>query len=171
MVEAPLRVAVDATPLLHTLTGVGVFTEALLAGIGRRPEIDATAFPVSLRGRTGLRDVVPDGVAVRSPPLPAVAVPRGLATLRTSPRSTFAIGRHDVVHGPNFVVPPSRAARVMTVHDLTAAPVPRAVRTRRRSPTPTSSGARPTRAPGCTPTAKRSGPRWSMSWDSTLTGW
>ena len=30
-------------------------------------------------------------------------------------------GPVDVVHGPNFVVPPSRrAARVVTVHDLTA---------------------------------------------------
>jgi hypothetical protein len=30
-------------------------------------------------------------------------------------------GPVDVVHGPNFVVPPARrAARVVTVHDLTA---------------------------------------------------
>ncbi len=29
------------------------------------------------------------------------------------------IGRHDVVWGPNFVVPPTRAAEVVTVHDLT----------------------------------------------------
>ena len=40
----------------------------------------------------------------------------------------MVLGRHDVVHGPNFVVPPSRAARVATVHDLTAVRYPELVR-------------------------------------------
>ena len=36
------------------------------------------------------------------------------------------IGRHDVVWGPNFVCPPTRAAELVTVHDLTAGALPRA---------------------------------------------
>jgi glycosyltransferase involved in cell wall biosynthesis len=35
------------------------------------------------------------------------------------PRIERWTGPIDVVHGPNFVVPPARAARVVTVHDLT----------------------------------------------------
>ena len=38
----------------------------------------------------------------------------------SGPPVEWFIGRHDVVHGSNFVVPPTaRAARVVTVHDLT----------------------------------------------------
>ena len=46
---------------------------------------------------------------------------RGWSTRRTSRRSTGSSGSVDVVHGTNFVVPPTRrAGRVVTVHDLTA---------------------------------------------------
>lgn len=115
---APIRVAVDATPLLSTRTGVGVFTAALLEGLAGRTDVQATAFPVSVRGRAELRDAVPTGVRVVAPPLPATLIRK--AWLRYGrPRIDLAIGRHDIVHGPNFVVPPSRATRVMTVHDLT----------------------------------------------------
>lgn len=113
-----MRVAVDATPMLDTRTGVGNFTAALLAGLGARDQFEVTAFPVSLRGRGALAEVVPPGVRVVAPPLPAVVL-RGAWRHFGRPRIDRAIGRHDVIHGPNFVVPPSRAARVMTVHDLT----------------------------------------------------
>jgi glycosyltransferase involved in cell wall biosynthesis len=114
----PLRVAVDATPLLGARTGVGVFTDALLRGLGRRDDLAVTAFPVSISGRSRLRDVAPPGVAVRTPPLPARALHASWRR-RSSPRIDRLVGRPDVVHGPNFVVPPARAARVATVHDLT----------------------------------------------------
>lgn len=113
-----MRVAVDATPMLDTRTGVGYFTEALLRGLAGRDDVDITAFPVSLRGRAGLDGLVPPGVRVVSPPLPA-RVLRASWRRFGRPRIDRAIGRHDVVHGPNFVVPPSGAVRVMTVHDLT----------------------------------------------------
>lgn len=113
-----MRIAIDATSLLDTRTGVGNFTAGLLAGLGARPDLVVTAFPVSLRGRSALSQAVPAGVEVVVPLLPARA-------LRTAwrrfdwPPVDAAIGRHDVVHGPNFVVPPTRAVRVVTVHDLT----------------------------------------------------
>ncbi len=114
----PLRAAVDATPLLGARTGVGVFTHALLRGLGRHPDVEATAFPVSISGRSRLRELVPAGVSVRTPPLPARALHRRWQHHGT-PRIDRLVGRPDLVHGPNFVVPPSRAARVATVHDLT----------------------------------------------------
>jgi len=116
--EEPLRVAVDATPLLGARTGVGVFTHELLRGLGARPDVDVTAFPVSIAGRADLPGLLPPGVSARTPPLPAR--PLHAAWQRTSrPRLDAVLGRPDVVHGPNFVVPPARAARVATVHDLT----------------------------------------------------
>jgi len=116
--EEPLRVAVDATPLLGARTGVGIFTHALLRGLGARDDVDVVAFPVSIAGRGDLPGLLPPGVAARTPPLPAR--PLHAAWQRTSqPRLDLLLGRPDVVHGPNFVVPPARAARVATVHDLT----------------------------------------------------
>lgn len=118
-----MRIAVDATSLLDVRTGVGRFTDAVTRGLADRVDVELTLFPVSLRGRSRLRAMAPPGAATVAPPLPARA-------LRTAwrrwgrPRIDPAIGRHDVVHGPNFVVPPSRAARVATVHDLTCVRFP-----------------------------------------------
>ena len=121
--QRPLRIAVDATPLLDVRTGVGNFTAALLTDLGQRPGIDATAFPISLRGFRSMRDAAPPGVRVRSGPLPSKHV-REAWRRWDRPRIDAIIGRQDVVHGPNFVVPPSRAARLATVHDLTAVRFP-----------------------------------------------
>lgn len=113
-----MHIAIDATSLLDTRTGVGNFTAALLGGLARRDDITVTAFPVTVRGRRGLAAAVPDGVEVVTPALPARVLRAGWRRF-DRPRLDAFIGRHDLVHGPNFVVPPTRAARVATVHDLT----------------------------------------------------
>lgn len=115
-----MRVAVDATCLYDPLTGVGRFTSELLRGVGLREELEVTAFAVTLRGRRRLGDLLPAGVR------PARRLPMAAAPLRAlwrhveHPRIETWTGRVDLVHGPNFVVPPARAAQVATVHDLTA---------------------------------------------------
>lgn len=117
---ATIRVGFDATALLDTPTGVGVFTRELLSGLAARPEVHVTAFAVSLRGRGRLGDVVPGGVTVRSRPIPA-RVARAAWSHIGRPSATDLAGPVDLVHGPNFVVPPGgHAAEVVTVHDLTA---------------------------------------------------
>lgn len=122
--DAPaLRVAIDATALLGARTGVGVFTHALLRGLGQRADVEVTAFPISVRGRGDLHRALPPNVHARTPVLPAR--PLHAAWQRAShPRLDVLLGRPDVVHGPNFVVPPARAARVATVHDLTTVRYP-----------------------------------------------
>ncbi|MGI8756036.1 MAG: glycosyltransferase family 4 protein [Acidimicrobiales bacterium] len=115
-----LRVTYDATSLLDRPTGVGVFAREVLAGIGDRPDLDVTAMAVTWRGRGRLADQVPAGVSVAGRPVPARLA--RAAWLRTDQPSARALaGPADVVHGPNFVVPPGGgAAEVVTVHDLTA---------------------------------------------------
>lgn len=121
---ARLRVAIDATALLDPPTGVGVVVGEVLDGVARSPEVDVTAFALSWRGRSRLADVVPPGVPVRSPPLPA-RVAR-LAWSRTAhPSARWLAGPVDVVHGPNHVVPPGGGAgELVTVHDLGAVRYP-----------------------------------------------
>jgi glycosyltransferase involved in cell wall biosynthesis len=122
--ERELLVAIDATSLLGNRTGVGTFTHELIERVAVDPGIDLTCFAVSWRGRRLLRGYVPPRARVAEWPM---AARRGRAAwLRSDlpPIEAFT-GRVDVVHGPNFVVPPSRrGAEVVTVHDLTAVRFP-----------------------------------------------
>lgn len=112
--------AFDATSLLGPVTGVGVFAREVLAGIATRPGLDVAAFAVSLRGLGTLPEVVPPGVRCVSRPMPA-RMARAAWLRGDRPSAIDLAGPVDVVHGPNFVVPPGGgAAEVVTVHDLTA---------------------------------------------------
>lgn len=115
-----LRLAFDATSLLGPTTGVGVFAREVLTRLATRPDMVVTAFAVSLRGTSGLAASVPPGVSTTARRLPARLA--RAAWLRSNwPTVDGMVGPIDVVHGPNFVVPPARsAAEVVTVHDLTA---------------------------------------------------
>ncbi len=115
-----IRVAVDATPLLDQPTGVGGVTRALLERLGRSAEVSVVAFSVSWHGRGRLPELVPVGVKATGRPMAARPL-RWAWGHGAWPPIELWTGRVDVVHGPNFVVPPAhRAARVVTVHDLTA---------------------------------------------------
>jgi len=117
------RVAVDLTSLLSRLTGVGVFVRDLTARLAARPDVSLTGYAVTWRGRHRLGEVAPQGVAVVDRPMAA----RPLHELwrRTDhPRIDHWIGRHDAVWGPNYVVPPTRAGALVTVHDLTTVHYP-----------------------------------------------
>ncbi|HZU74643.1 MAG TPA: glycosyltransferase family 1 protein [Acidimicrobiales bacterium] len=115
-----LRVAVDATPLLGVRTGVGTFTQCALEALAGRPELDVSAFAVSWRRRGRMDPHLPGGVRAVTRPMPARPLHRAWSVGGLPPLEWFT-GPADVVHGTNYVVPPTRsAARVMTVHDLTS---------------------------------------------------
>jgi glycosyltransferase involved in cell wall biosynthesis len=121
-----VRCALDATPLLGARTGVAAFVSGLLEGLAGRSDIEAFGYALSWRGRTMLREVLPEGVTS------GWSVPAGLATRLWRVSSAISAelildvdGGVDVVHGTNFVVPPARhAKRVVTVHDLTCVRYP-----------------------------------------------
>jgi glycosyltransferase involved in cell wall biosynthesis len=118
-VPARLRVALDATPLLGTPTGVGVFCLGALGALGARTDLDVRAFAVSWRRRAGINALLPPGVAADQRPMPARPL-HAMWGRGAWPPVEWFIGRTDVVHGTNFVVPPPRwAAEVVSVHDLT----------------------------------------------------
>ncbi len=114
-----LAVGFDATPLLGRPTGVGVFCAGALDGLGARGDVEVSAFAVSWRRRAGIADRVPAGVGTGQRPMPARPLLAAWTRFDVPPLEWF-VGPVDVVHGSNFVVPPTRrAARVVTVHDLT----------------------------------------------------
>jgi len=117
--ERPLEVALDATPLLTARAGVGEFCWRALQALAPRPDLSVAAFAVSWRRRHGLGSQLPPGVALRDRPMPARPLHKSWSYWAFPPIEAF-IGRADVVHGTNFVVPPAWwAATVVTVHDLT----------------------------------------------------
>ena len=114
-----MRVALDATPLLGHPTGVGAFCQGALAALAQRPGVDVRAYAVSWRRRRLMEPKLPDGVAARQRPMPARPL-HALWTRGDFPPLEWFIGATDVVHGTNFLVPPtSQAAAVVSVHDLT----------------------------------------------------
>jgi glycosyltransferase involved in cell wall biosynthesis len=115
-----LRLAVDATPLLGARTGIGVVTHELLTRFAERDDLDVVAYATTWRGRHEVEGLIPAGVSVTERPM--AARPLRAAWLRADvPPLEWWTGPIDVVLGTNFVVPPTRhAARVATVHDLTA---------------------------------------------------
>ncbi len=116
----PLRVALDATPLLGVVTGVGAFCEGALGALARHPRIELSAFAVSWRRRHELGRKLPSGVRNSQRAMPARPLHLSWSHLAGPPAEWF-VGAVDVVHGTNYVVPPTRrAGRVVTVHDLTA---------------------------------------------------
>lgn len=112
---APMtRVAIDVGPMHGPRTGVGnavAWTVDALARCAlRSPDHDPTLMPYVLSTRAHL------GRGERRLPLPAALAHRVWAH-RSIPKMDRWMGRPDVVHGTNYVVPPANAARVVTVHD------------------------------------------------------
>ncbi len=114
-----LSVGFDATPLLGRPTGVGAFCTGARSGLSALPGLGVSAFAVSWRRRHGIAALVPPGVSTAQRAMPARPLHATWRRFSRPPIEWF-IGGRDIVHGSNFVVPPTkRAARVMTVHDLT----------------------------------------------------
>jgi glycosyltransferase involved in cell wall biosynthesis len=112
----------DATPLLGGPTGIGTFVRGASTALAARPDVLVTGYTLTAHRRPAgfLPPSVTPGRAY-----PAVLALRSWAWGLRWPTAEWLSGRVDVVHGTNFVVPPTRrSARVLTVHDLTAVKFP-----------------------------------------------
>ncbi|HEV3225349.1 MAG TPA: glycosyltransferase family 1 protein [Acidimicrobiales bacterium] len=113
-----MRLAFDLTALHDRRTGVGAFAREVLTRVARHDDIDVVGYSVSWRGRN-VSDLGPAGVRVATRPMAARPL-RELWRRFDWPPITWWTGPVDVVHGPNFVVPPAHGAGALaTVHDLT----------------------------------------------------
>jgi glycosyltransferase involved in cell wall biosynthesis len=115
-----LTVAVDATPLLGERTGIGVAVAGIVQGLAARDDLNLVAYGLTSRGWTRLGSSLPSGVRLSRAPMPASALLQAWSRSDHPPVEWWT-GRVHVVHGTNFVVPPSRrAAPLVSVWDLTA---------------------------------------------------
>jgi glycosyltransferase involved in cell wall biosynthesis len=119
-----VTVAFDATPLLGERTGVGNAVAGWLGAMADRADVSLRAYGLTLAGWRELPRRLPAGVRPPRFPLPAGAMLR-LWSRVDLPPVEWVTGGVQVVHGTNFVVPPARrAARVVSVWDLTAVRFP-----------------------------------------------
>jgi glycosyltransferase involved in cell wall biosynthesis len=96
-----MQVAVDATPLLGAVTGVGQTVRGLLEALpGVAPDVEVARWELTRR----------------TVPVPPRLLVRAWSRF-DHPRADRWLPAADVVHGTNFVVPPSRRPCTVTVHD------------------------------------------------------
>ena len=113
-----LKLAVDATALLVPRTGVGTFAAELLKELGKRSDFEVSAFVLASVGRHWLPDDI-GGSVVEVPGRVRNGLVRRLWRRLPVPTVEWLAGQADVVHGPNYLVPPAkRAASVVSVHDV-----------------------------------------------------
>lgn len=104
-----MRVAFDAGPLLDPPTGVGRYTLELSRAI-EAYGVELARYAVAMGG-----DATDDIARMRMP----ARVARVLWKRTGRPRLSKLVGRVDLYHGTNFVLPPLGATPgVVTVHDL-----------------------------------------------------
>ncbi len=102
-----LTVAIDAGPLHGARTGIGNAVDWTIAALGERDDLTLRPYVTSMRAK------------VRRPqrrlPIPAAAALRVWS--HRSPPVDRWLGRPDLVHGTNYVVPPTRCPRLVSVYD------------------------------------------------------
>ncbi|MDD3718565.1 MAG: glycosyltransferase family 1 protein [Actinomycetota bacterium] len=117
-----MKVVFDGTPFLLEKTGIGHYTENLIAhllrsGIG----LEAELFSISLRGGHRLKDVSPplEGVTVKGFNLPANFLYYTWWRRTDAFPAESLLGGFDIFHATNYQAPALREARlVSTVHDI-----------------------------------------------------
>jgi glycosyltransferase involved in cell wall biosynthesis len=111
-----MRVAVTVEQSWHVVPGgIAISTVELLLALTQRGDLDIVG--VSARHREPPSDAFRPPVPVRQLPLPRRALYEAWQWLR-HPLVERATGPVDVVHDAGYVVPPSKAPLVATVHDL-----------------------------------------------------
>ncbi|MEO6651222.1 MAG: glycosyltransferase family 1 protein [Ilumatobacteraceae bacterium] len=108
MTPPPLHLAIDIGPLYGHRTGVGVAVEGMVRTLGEREDVELDPYLVSYRsslesGHTRL-------------PVPGI-----LASHLWSRSNRIAgdrwLARADVIHGTNYVAPPTRKPTIVSVYD------------------------------------------------------
>ncbi len=103
-----LCVAVDVGPLAGRRTGIGVAVGAIVDALSQRDDVTLVPYLTSFRARL-------EG-GTRRLPLPA-AVAHRLWGATGRPALDRWLRGADVIHGTNYVVPPSRLPRLVSVYD------------------------------------------------------
>ena len=107
LVTTGVRVAVDAGPLHGQRTGIGNAVAWTLDALAHQANVELLPYVLSTRAKV----TAPE----RRLPLPAALAHR--LWMRRSPSLDRLLGHPDLVHGTNYVVPPTRCPQLVSVYD------------------------------------------------------
>lgn len=115
-----MRIALNATPLLSPLTGIGHYTHQLIIGLQDKPEISLDLFYATKWS-----------TEVKNKPIPAInfikslikrCIPRSHSTARYLQQYAFSHGpslkQTNLYHEPNFLPFRYKGPTIITAHDL-----------------------------------------------------
>lgn len=108
MTTPDLHLAIDIGPLYGHRTGVGVAVDGMTTALGERDDVRLDPYLVSFRSTPG--------GGHRKLPLPGI-VASHLWSRSDHPSADRWVGAADVVHGTNYVAPPSSRPTVISVYD------------------------------------------------------
>jgi glycosyltransferase involved in cell wall biosynthesis len=103
-----VRVAIDAGPLYGHRTGVGVAAAGVIGALATRGDVELDPYLVSFRARPS--------AGHRRLPVPGIVASHVWARSQW-PRFDRWAGDAQVIHGTNYVVPPTRLPAVVSVYD------------------------------------------------------
>ncbi|MCX6072952.1 MAG: glycosyltransferase family 1 protein [Campylobacterales bacterium] len=111
-----MKITLEASPILHTLTGIGRYTWELATRLSYHPEIDDVALYVR-------NEIVCDAEAVmkmgqEKKQYPLWSKPIRLTKRFLKRRHAYNRCHHSLVHGPNYFLPSCAESGIITVHDL-----------------------------------------------------
>ncbi len=104
----PLRIAIDVGPLYGHRTGVGIATVGMVDALTARTDVHVDPFLVSFRS-----DPMPGH---RRLPIPGIVASHLWSRVHGPSVDRWARGAH-VIHGTNYVVPPTSIPAVISVYD------------------------------------------------------
>lgn len=112
-----MHIAIDYTPAIRQMAGIGRYTRGLVAAIA---EIDRrNRYTLFCAGGAPAQSSWPENFSIRVTRLPARWLAVGWHRLDLRIPVERLIGPCDVFHSPDFTLPPLRAARgIVTIHDL-----------------------------------------------------
>ncbi|HKS70982.1 MAG TPA: glycosyltransferase family 1 protein [Ktedonobacterales bacterium] len=115
-----MRIAIDYTPAIVQTAGIGRYTRELVAALARLESGDD--FTLFSADRPVPERPFPQAPNMRTRLVPVgnLNLTRFWQRLRVPLPASVLMGRADVIHGPDFILPPVTigAATVVTIHDL-----------------------------------------------------
>ncbi len=117
MVDDPLPVAFDVTPLADVRTGIGNAVAELFGALGETGSVRLLPYAIGTRLLRADASLPP---GTRRLPVPTRALLAAWASA-DRPRVDPLVRPARVIHGTAFVVPPSALPSIVTVHDATFA--------------------------------------------------
>ncbi len=111
-----MKITLEASPLLHTLTGIGRYTWELATRLPAHDAVDVCNLLVRNEVVRDPYQIIQMSKAVKTFPL--WSKPLRLTSRYLKKRHALEVCRNSLIHGPNYFLPPCAESGIITVHDL-----------------------------------------------------